>query len=129
MKHMNKLIENFYTIKSKKTNENQINYTFEILINNKHDIFKGHFPDNPIMPGVCMMQIIKEITESVVGKKLFMEKCSNVKFLAIINPEINPKLILEIQITKIDRKVKIKNTTKFEDTVALKLSAQYQILA
>ncbi len=129
MKHMNKLIENFYTIKSKKTNEDQINYTFEILINNKHDIFKGHFPDNPIMPGVCMMQIIKEITESVVGEKLFMEKCSNVKFLAIINPEINPKLILEIQITKIDRKVKIKNTTKFEDTVALKLSAQYQILA
>ena len=30
-----------------------------VLINENHVIFKGHFPDNPIMPGVCMMQIIK----------------------------------------------------------------------
>lgn len=122
------ILENFYTIKSKQISEDQINYTFEIIINNKHDIFRGHFPDNPVMPGVCMIQIIKEITESVIGKKLFMEKCSNVKFLAIINPDKTPKLTLELQITKIDSKVKVKNTTKFEDTVALKLSAQYQIL-
>ncbi len=80
------------------------------------------------MPGVCMIQIIKEITESVIGKKLFMEKCSNIKFLAIINPDKTSELTLELQITKIESKVKIKNTTKFEDTVALKLSAQYQIL-
>ncbi|NOQ91690.1 MAG: 3-hydroxyacyl-ACP dehydratase [Flavobacteriaceae bacterium] len=122
------ILENFYTIKSKQISEDQINYTFEIIINNKHDIFRGHFPDNPVMPGVCMIQIIKEITESVIGKKLFMDKCSNVKFLAIINPDKTPKLTLELQITKIDSKVKVKNTTKFEDTVALKLSAQYQIL-
>ncbi len=122
------LLENFYTIKSKQVNEDQINHTFEIEINNKHAIFKGHFPDNPVMPGVCMMQIIKEITESVIGKKIFMEKCSNVKFLAIINPDKTSKLTLELQITKIDSKVKVKNTTKFGDTVALKLSAQYQIL-
>jgi len=122
------ILENFYTIKSKQISEDQTNYAFEIIINSKHDIFKGHFPDNPVMPGVCMMQIIKEITESVIGKKLFMEKCSNVKFLAIINPDKTPKLTLELQITKIDSKVKVKNTTKFGDTVALKLSAQYQIL-
>lgn len=122
------ILENFYTIKSKQISEDQVNHAFEIIINNKHDIFKGHFPDNPVMPGVCMMQIIKEITESVIGKKLFMEKCSNVKFLAIINPDKTPKLTLELQIIKIDSKVKVKNTTKFGDTVALKLSAQYQIL-
>jgi len=122
------ILENFYTIKSKKLSEDNINYTFEIVINNKHEIFKGHFPDNPVMPGVCMMQIIKEITEFVTGKKLFMEKCSNVKFLAIINPDKTPNLILEIQILVIDSKVKIKNTTKFQDTLALKLSAQYQII-
>ncbi len=122
------ILENFYTIKSKQISEDHINHVYEIVINNNHEIFKGHFPDNPVMPGVCMIQIIKEITESVIGKKLFMEKCSNVKFLAIINPDKTPKLTLELQITKIDSKVKVKNTTKFEDTVALKLSAQYQIL-
>ncbi len=122
------ILKNFYTIKSKQIREDQINHVYEILINNKHDIFKGHFPDNPVMPGVCMIQIIKEITEFVIGKKLFMEKCSNVKFLAIINPDKTPILTLDLQIIIIDSKVKVKNTTKFENTIALKLSAQYQIL-
>jgi len=120
------ILENFYTIENKIVDEDKVNYTFEIMINNKHDIFKGHFPGNPVMPGVCMMQIIKEITQSIVGQKLFMEKCSNVKFLALINPDTNPNLTLELKITKLDGKVKVRNTTKFDDTIALRLSAQYK---
>lgn len=120
------ILENFYTIKSNQISEDKINHIFEIEVNNKHAIFKGHFPGNPVMPGVCMMQIIKEITESIVGKKLFMEKCSNVKFLEIINPDKTPELTLELLIVEMDSNVKVKNTTKFKDTVALKLSAQYQ---
>lgn len=120
------ILENFYTIKSNQISEDKINHIFEIEVNNKHAIFKGHFPGNPVMPGVCMMQIIKEITESIVGKKLFMEKCSNVKFLEIINPDKTPELTLELLIVEMDSNVKVKNTTKFKDTVALKLSAQYR---
>lgn len=120
------ILENFYTIKSNQISEDKISHIFEIEVNNKHAIFKGHFPGNPVMPGVCMMQIIKEITESIVGKKLFMEKCSNVKFLEIINPDKTPELTLELLIVEMDSNVKVKNTTKFKDTVALKLSAQYQ---
>ncbi len=120
------ILENFYTIKSNQISEDKINHIFEIEVNNKHAIFKGHFPGNPVMPGVCMMQIIKEITESIVGKKLFMEKCSNVKFLEIINPDKTPELTLELLIVEMDSNVKVKNTTKFKNTVALKLSAQYQ---
>ncbi len=120
------ILENFYTIENKSSDEDKVNYIFEIKINSKHDIFKGHFPGNPVMPGVCMMQIIKEISQSIVGQKLFMEKCSNVKFLALINPDTNPNLTLELKITNQDGKVKVRNTTKFDDTVALRLSAQYK---
>ncbi len=119
------LLKNFYTIEKKTTDEDKVNYTFKIKVNSKHDIFNGHFPGNPVMPGVCMMQIIKEITQSISGQKLFMEKCSNVKFLALINPETNPNLTLELKITEQDGKVKVRNTTKFDDTIALRLSAQY----
>ena len=120
------ILENFYTIENKIVDKDKINYSFEIKINNKHDIFKGHFPGNPVMPGVCMMQIIKEITQSIVGQKLFMEKCSNVKFLALINPDTNPILTLELKIIELDGIIKVRNTTKFDDTVALRLSAQYK---
>jgi len=121
------ILENFYKIEAKNTIEENKIYSFDITINDKHAIFKGHFPSNPIMPGVCMMQITKDIAEDLTASKLFMKKCSNVKFMAIINPEVNKDLNLQITISEDENgNVKIKNITKFEDTVALKLSAIYQ---
>jgi len=121
------VLNNFYEILSKKNIDDSQKYFIEIFINKDHPIFLGHFPDNPVMPGVCMMQIIKEITEELVGHSLFMEKCSNVKFMALINPKINSNLKLEIQVAQENQNVKVKNITKFEDTIALKFSASYQI--
>ncbi len=117
------LLKNFYTIKSKNLEGETKKY--EVLINKEHDIFLGHFPDNPVMPGVCMIQIIKELTEELVGRSLFMEKCSNVKFTALINPQVNNLLSLDITIKEVEGKFKIKNSTSFGETVALKLSAVY----
>lgn len=122
------ILENFYHIESKTKRENHSEFSLNIKINKDHDIFKGHFPNNPVMPGVCMMQIIKEITEKIIDCKLFMEKCTNVKFMALINPEINSRLHLELIISRENEIVKVKNRTKFEDTLALKMSAQYRIL-
>ena len=33
--------------------------TTNIELNAAHSIFKGHFPGQPIVPGVCMMQMVK----------------------------------------------------------------------
>ena len=122
------LLENFYKVKSKKDSDNKTFFNIDININKFHPIFKGHFPDNPVVPGVCMLQIIKELTEDIVGSKLFMQKCINVKFMALINPEINSELSLELSVSQEDDGiVKVKNITKFEETVALKMSAQYRI--
>lgn len=121
------ILEGFYTIVSKEIIEENTIYLFNIEINSTHAIFEGHFPDNPITPGVCMMQIIKDITESISGSTLFMKKCSNVKFMAIINPEVTKDLQLEIKIKKEDEnEIVINNITKFEETTALKLSVTYQ---
>lgn len=120
------VLKDFYEIKAKKNLGDSHKFGVDIVINKDHSIFNGHFPDNPVMPGVCMIQIIKEITEEIVGSKLFMETCVNVKFMALINPEENSNLYLEIQISEEDQKVKVKNITKFDDTVALKFSASYQ---
>lgn len=99
--------------------------TAKITINKDHIIFKGHFPDNPVMPGVCMMQIIKEITEKITDKKLFMQSASNIKFMAIINPFKTPKLELQLEIIETDEGYKVKNASKFEDTVALKSTSNF----
>jgi 3-hydroxyacyl-[acyl-carrier-protein] dehydratase len=120
------LLKDFYTLISlEKTADSK--YRALILINEKHEVFKGHFPGNPIMPGVCMMQIIKELTEQITESSLFMQSLSNVKFMALINPFQTPELRLEIDVTTTeDNLVKVKNVSYFDETVALKLSSVYR---
>jgi len=111
------LIPNLYTIKNtEKIDEN--NFKVQIELNPNHQVFEGHFPNNPITPGVCMMQIIKEITAKV----------SNVKFMATINPFIHPILDLSLNVVCENNEVKVKNSSFFETTNALKFSAIYKVL-
>ncbi|WP_431243570.1 3-hydroxyacyl-ACP dehydratase [Flavobacterium sp. P21] len=120
------VLKDFYSILSEEKISDS-KYTITILVNEKHEVFKGHFPGNPIMPGVCMIQIIKELTEKITQETLMIQTLANVKFMALINPEVNPELRLELDITTTeDNLVKVKNTTYFNDTVALKLSNVYK---
>jgi 3-hydroxyacyl-[acyl-carrier-protein] dehydratase len=120
------LLHDFYKIISlEKTAESK--YLAMILINEEHEVFQGHFPGNPIMPGVCMMQIIKELTEQITKSSLFMQSLSNVKFMALINPFNTPELRLELDIVTTDEGlIKVKNISYFNETVALKLSSVYR---
>jgi len=120
------LIEGLYTLINLDQNEDI--FVANIKLNKEHEIFEGHFPGNPIMPGVCMIQIIKELTEKAVGKELFLSISSNIKFMAIINPEKNDALRLNLVITQMEDVIKVKNTTMFDDTLALKLNATFKII-
>ena len=107
-------MKNFYKVNTLETVEHKT--TVAITINKNHEVFKGHFPGNPVTPGVCMMQIIKELTEGIVSEKLFMQSSSNIKFMAIINPEITPDLVLTLDVSKTEIGYKVKNVSKFDDT-------------
>lgn len=94
-----------------------------IRLHSQHDIFKGHFPNNPVTPGVCMLQIFKELTENHLQRKLQIKECSNVKFMALINPEIHPVLQLDLTVSEAELDVfKVKATASFENTTAIKLN-------
>ena len=81
------LLNDFFTITDTVNSETEI--WAELRINANHKIFEGHFPNQPIVPGVCMMQIIKEILEQVIGKETNLVKAADMKFLAVINPQEN----------------------------------------
>lgn len=124
---MQTILTDFYTLQSYEKTENG-SFTAQISLNKDHDIFKGHFPGNPVTPGVCMMQIVKELTEEFTGSSLFIKTASNVKFMAIINPFETPDLKIQLDITENEQDVKVKNTTSFGETIALKMSVNYQKL-
>lgn len=117
------LIKDLYKLTNFSNEEGEVKA--EIHLNKDNEIFKGHFPGNPVMPGVCMIQIIKELTEKATEKSLFLSQTSNIKFMAIINPNVTPDLTINITITEIEDGYKIKNDSSFGDTLALKMSATF----
>lgn len=120
------LIEGLYTVVSEEKNEQGLTAT--VRLHKEHEVFEGHFPGSPVMPGVCMIQMIKELTESHLNKDLFLTAASNVKFMAIIDPTVNETIDLSLNITQENDIIKVKNTTSYDETVALKLSATFKVL-
>ena len=72
-------------------------YKTTIALDKAHAIFEGHFPGLPIVPGVCMMAIVKELLEEAVNRPLQLLQTANIKFLSLINPFENEKVDVEIK--------------------------------
>jgi 3-hydroxyacyl-[acyl-carrier-protein] dehydratase len=89
-----KLQDDFFQIIDTCTTEKSVNY--QLRLNAAHPIYAAHFPGNPITPGVCIIQIVKELTESHYRQQLFLKKVSNVKFLNVISPLEYEKISVEL---------------------------------
>ena len=50
-------------------------------------IFDGHFPGNPILPGICQLEAVKYMIERVMGRKCRLRQASAIKFFQPILPD------------------------------------------
>ncbi len=78
--------------------ENPEKLEARLRINSGHRIFAGHFPGQPVVPGVCIIQMIKETLSAHFCKELILVTAEEVKFLNVINPLENPDIELEFKI-------------------------------
>ena len=93
------LLNKLYKTRSLDANADGSGFTAEIELDPNHPLFEGHFPGNPILPGVCTVQIIRELLEQSVQKSLRMTKAGNIKYLGFVNPVTMPLLTFQLQIT------------------------------
>lgn len=91
------LLNNFCTLLNHETSGDTVKATVSFYA--AHQIFKGHFPGHPVVPGVCMMQIVRELMEVSLSKKLQIVTGDNMKFLSVINPEENKEVEINISFT------------------------------
>ena len=89
------LLNNLYKIQNIHSTEKHL---VDIEIIPSHEIFLGHFPNNPVMPGVCLIQIIKECTEQITGKELQMLTGDNIKFTAVLDPRVHGNVKVSISL-------------------------------
>jgi 3-hydroxymyristoyl/3-hydroxydecanoyl-(acyl carrier protein) dehydratases len=87
-------------------------FTATVELNPAHSIFNGHFPGNPIVPGVCLVEMVKETLAYNLKRDLALMNSDNIKFLSIVNP-------LENNILKIDFKTRTLDEGIFQTKVIM----------
>ena len=65
-------------------------------MNSDHAIYKGHFPQQAVVPGVMQIQIIKELLEDDLKMAMLIKEVIVAKYLRPVTPAENP--VLQIQI-------------------------------
>lgn len=84
------LFKDFYTITDIKDNSGS--YTIEVRLNADHEVYNGHFPEQPVVPGVCIMQLVKECVEQIKNQELAYSQVQSCKFISVVNPKIDNTL-------------------------------------
>lgn len=51
--------------------------------------FQGHFPDNPILPGLCILQAVLVASEAPHGTRASLRKIVSAKFYTAIAPDMD----------------------------------------
>ena len=84
------LKNSLYTIEGQQSQEGTVSY--DIRLHSDHFIYQAHFPGEPITPGVCVVQIAKELLEEHLQRPLAIKAVKNVKFLAVVSPLEHPQV-------------------------------------
>lgn len=88
-------MNNFFTIVSQ-TSEKEGTYNYEVKLNSQHKVFEGHFPGNPIVPGVMSMMMIRMLAEETLGRSTRYAAVKDCKYLQTIVPDGN---IIKVNVT------------------------------
>jgi 3-hydroxyacyl-[acyl-carrier-protein] dehydratase len=100
--------------------------TASLSINKNSSIFEGHFPGQPVVPGACMLQLVKDVLEEVLHMPILLKKAGNIKFINMITPANNPtaKLTISYKITD-DGSISINANLLTGEVTCFKLQAVY----
>jgi 3-hydroxyacyl-[acyl-carrier-protein] dehydratase len=116
----------FYKIIKETKLENKLTYT--IQFDNNHSIYNGHFPNRPITPGVCILQILKELLELQLNNKLQLTKANNIKFIGMIDPIINNEADYNISYSFNNNQIETNTIINQQNNTVCKISSIYSIV-
>lgn len=75
---------------------------FHVLLLPECDVYRGHFPGNPVSPGVCNIEMIKECFQMVVDGKPRIKTIDRCRLTAIASPRVSPQLDIDMTWTRDD---------------------------
>ncbi len=101
--------------------------TTTLLLNPAHPIFAGHYPGRPVLPGACILQVVKEILSSAIEGGVMLVIANNLKFLSMIDPELMPSVAFKLNYQEVDEQfLKVNASLHFEERDCFKFQGSFR---
>lgn len=96
-------------------------YRAEVELSADHPIYKGHFPNQPVVPGVCTVRIVRELTARAVGYDLWFDTMREAKFVSALIPCEGLRIVVEATL----REPALRVVVRRDEQIVLKLQATW----
>ncbi len=117
------LIKDYYTIENVVKLEDGTTL-FHISLRSDSAVYQGHFPGQPVSPGVCNIQLIKECAEQVAGKPLLMNNLQQCRLTTLVTPLEHPEVEVRLFLEEKDSGYKLKATLGKGENIYLDMKAE-----
>ena len=101
--------------------------TAGLELNAGHPLFQGHFPGQPVVPGACLLQMVKELLMTAVETGLTLSKASNLKFLSPADPSQNATLNVSLTYLQDNGLLKTTATITSGENSCLKFQGEFKM--
>ena len=92
----------------------------DVILYEENPLFKGHFPNNPIMPGVLNVEIVEQILSETM--QMQVKQINQIKFLTPVVPNKDEVLKYRLEIAeKPDGRTIVTIQGKIEEVIFLKV--------
>jgi len=101
--------------------------SFKLRLQASHPIYRGHFTNNPITPGVCSLEIMTELVAAHFSGLQQPETIDSIKFLDFVNRLYSPEVDVEIKISPFKEGIwRVHGVLRTTGKPAVKMVARYQ---
>ncbi|WP_430813719.1 hypothetical protein [Carboxylicivirga sp. RSCT41] len=118
------LIDSFFTYSIKTKTDS--GFVAELTLKTDSPVYKGHFPEMPVTPGVCQVQMLKEVLSEQLKADYQLIKARDIKFLNLIDPNEANVFLLDVSIKPMDDEtINVSALMHNGDTKCMKVRAIY----
>lgn len=80
------LLNDFYRIKERSCTADAISCKVELV--GEHAIYKAHFPNSPVTPGACLLQMVTELLQQITPEPLRLVNAKRIKYKNVVKPSV-----------------------------------------
>ena len=94
------MIDDYFSIE-RCTSESPQKGIVRVRLNPDSRVYEGHFPDAPVSPGVCNIEMIRRCAEAIHGHELRIRTIKQCRLTTLMTPLSHPQADVRVELQEI----------------------------